>query len=73
MERTRVDIRSEAESESQGQLELVRQAVQGTGLSFEDLRVDLAGKVAVGVGVVEAPRRVDSDSACSPVTNKTCD
>ena len=72
MELASVDFHSEAGSESQAQLEPVRQAAHGTGLSFEDLRVDPAGKVAVGAGVVEAPRRVDTDSSCSPVTNKNC-
>jgi len=28
---------------------------QGTGLSFEDLRVDSTGKVAVGIETIEGP------------------
>jgi len=72
MELASVEFRSEPGSEPQGQLKLVTQAGHGTGLSFEDLRVDPAGKVAVDVGVVEAPGRVDSDSSCSPVVNKNC-
>jgi len=38
------------------------QISRDTGLSFEDLRVDSAGKVAVGVGSTEAPVRVAGDN-----------
>ena len=65
-------LRSEDGSAARGHLEPAKQAAHQTGLSFEDLRVDTAGKVAVAI-VVAAPRRVDSDSACAPIHNKKCD
>jgi hypothetical protein len=48
----------------------VSQVSGGTGLSFEDLRVNTIGKVPVGV---KAPRAfVQHAENCSPTTNSNC-
>ncbi len=48
----------------------VPQISGGTGLSFEDLRVNPMGKVPVRV---EAPRaRLQHAENCSPTTNSNC-
>ena len=43
-----------------------------TGLSFEDLRVGPAGKVAVRIGATKVPVRVADNTPCNPVTNTNC-
>ena len=48
----------------------VPQISGGTGLSFDDLRVNLMGKVPVGIGGPRA--RVQHAENCSPTTNSNC-
>lgn len=42
----------------------VPQISEGTGLSFEDLRVGPAGKVRVGIGATKVPGRMFADGKC---------
>ena len=48
----------------------VPQISGGTGLSFEDLRVNPMGKVPVGIE--SPPVRVQHAENCSPTTNSNC-
>jgi hypothetical protein len=52
----------------------VPQISGGTGLSFEDLRVDPRGKVRVGIGSTEVPVRVAGQTPCDITTTngKSC-
>jgi len=52
----------------------VPQISEGTGLSFEDLRVGPAGKVRVGIGATKAPGRMYADGTCdsAPRPLSTC-